>query len=220
MKILNVVLLIASLHGFHSSRATADALIRIPCGYSLSPLLSRLKSTRPRLRGGGEEQALHGNTTKGAAVLKPPEVKKGNGLNEKLSILKHLDQRKLWSQQQESNEDQICGLPSMIGKQVVVLMTDGRNMYGVLESFDRNTNLMLQNVTERVFPKFDIMETTEDLETPVAWPVPVDEDAIDWVAASGPQNEGNIGADGKAGAYDDLVGCNKADPKNPSEGPT
>jgi small nuclear ribonucleoprotein (snRNP)-like protein len=191
MKISNVVLLLASLQGFYSSRATVKVLPKIPGDCSFSILLSRLKSARPRLRGGAVEQVLEVNTTKGTAALKLTEVKKGNGLNEKLSILKHLDQRKVWSQQQEANEEQICGLPSMIGKQVVVLMTDGRNMYGILEAFDRNTNLMLQNVTERVFPKFDIVETTEDLEMPVPWPVPEDEDAVDWVAASGQRKEGS-----------------------------
>ena len=128
-----------------------------------------------RLRGGQDGR----NTTK--TNPKMTGQGKGDSLGDKLAILKFLDSRKFSNQMDE----EICGLPTMLGKQVLVLTTDGRNMYGTLECFDRNTNLILNNVSERVFPQFDVTETSDDLEVPVTWPIKSGADSIDWALVSG-----------------------------------
>ena len=107
---------------------------------------------------------------------------KTSSLSEKLALLKHLDSRKL--SRQADVEVEICGLPTMLGKQVLVLMTDGKNLYGILESFDRNTNIILRNVTERVFPEFEISEDSGQLAKPVIWQAG-SEGCVDWIHASG-----------------------------------
>ncbi len=137
--------------------------------------------SRISLRGGTSQVSKPNNVGKGTKLS---EKQQGATLNDKLSLLKHIDFRKFSKYQ--TNEIRICALPTMVGQQVLVLMTDGRNMCGTLESFDRNTNLMLRDVSERVFPKFDIVESCEELETPVTWPSSLSEDKpIDWARAAG-----------------------------------
>jgi small nuclear ribonucleoprotein (snRNP)-like protein len=126
--------------------------------------------------------------TKSKCESKTNAQSKGGGLGEKLALLKHLDARK----PSTLVDEEICGLPTLLGKYILVLTTDGRNMYGILDCFDRNTNLVLLNVSERVFPHFDIKETTEELDVPVKWPIRPHVDGIDWELASGEPEEEDV----------------------------
>jgi small nuclear ribonucleoprotein (snRNP)-like protein len=171
---------LSSLDGYFHFESSDTASI-----YSLR-LLSLHKSLPTiRLRGGTQDG---GNMTKSKCEPKTNAQSKGGGLGEKLALLKHLDARK----PSTLVDEEICGLPTMLGKTVLVLTTDGRNMYGILDCFDRNTNLVLLNVSERVFPHFDIKETTEELDVPVKWPIRPHVDGIDWELASGEPEEEDV----------------------------
>jgi len=55
-------------------------------------------------------------------------------------------------------------LQSYLNKKVCVITTDGRTLIGTLISCDQNTNLVLQNTTERIIQPADSGEQSSEVE--------------------------------------------------------
>jgi len=84
--------------------------------------------------------------------------------NLRLDLLKHLDDRSPAARAGASDRDVVVVLPNMTNTRVVVLFVDGTNVAGTLLGHDRNSNVLLDNCTERVFPPFTSLDTLPEEE--------------------------------------------------------